>query len=97
MKALRVLSLLNNNIEDLPPCLGLLEALKILKVAGNPLKPNLIRIVAGNDGASSPPLTAVADNEKDGLLTRRLKRYLKSEAVTKESGEESRCDVTKSS
>lgn len=89
MTALRVLSLLNNNIEDLPSCLGFLDALKILKVAGNPLKPNLMRIVDGND-ASSPPLTAVADNEKESLLTRRLKTYLK-----KASGEESRWDMTR--
>ena len=90
MKALRVLSLLNNNIGDLPPCLGLLDALKILKLAGNPLKPGLMQIVHGIDGSSSPPLTALADNEKESLLTRKIKKHLKAEVATKESGEESR-------
>ncbi len=90
MKALRVLSLLNNNIGDLPPCLGLLEALKVLKIAGNPLKPNLMRILDGSDPSASPPLTALADNEKDSLITRRIKKHLKAEAVIKEFGEESR-------
>lgn len=90
MKALRVLSLLNNNIGDLPSCLGLLDALKILKIAGNPLKSSLMRIMDGSDGSSSPPLTAVADNEKDSLVTRKIKKYLKAEATVKECGEESR-------
>lgn len=89
MKALRVLSLLNNNIGDLPPCLGLLDALRVLKIAGNPLVPTLLRILDGSDGSSSPPLTALADNEKESLVTRKIKKYLKAEAV-KESGEESR-------
>lgn len=90
MKALRVLSLLNNNIGDLPPCLGLLDALKILKISGNPLTPNLMRIIDGNDGSTSPPLTALADNEKESVLTRKIKKYLKAEAAVKEGGGESR-------
>lgn len=90
MKALRVLSLLNNNIGDLPPCLGSLDALKILKIAGNPLIPSLMRIVDGSDGSSSPPLTALADNEKESIVTRKIKKFLKAEAAVKESGEESR-------
>lgn len=87
MKALRVLSLLDNNIGDLPPCLGLLDALKILKIAGNPLKPNLMRIVDGSDSSSSPPLIALAENEKESLMTRKIKKHLKAEAAV---GEESR-------
>lgn len=90
MKALRVFSLLNNNIGEIPSNLGLLDTLKILKVAGNPLKPSLKRIVDGNDDSNSPPLTALADNEKDALLTKKIKKHLKSEITTKESGEESR-------
>lgn len=90
MKALRVLSLLNNTIEDLPACIGLLDALKILKIAGNPLIPNLMRILDGSDGSSSPPVTALADNEKESIVTRKIKKYLKAEAAVKECGEESR-------
>lgn len=90
MKALRVLSLLNNNLVEVPTRIGFLETLKILKVTGNPLKPNLKRIVDGDDGSSSPPLTALADNEKETILTRKIKKYLKSEAAARCSGEESR-------
>ena len=90
MKTLRVLSLLNNNLGDIPSFVGSLEALRILKITGNPLKPNLKRIVEGNDGSSSPSLTTLADNEKDAHLTKKIKKYLKSEVVSKESGEESR-------
>ena len=88
MKGLRVFSLLNNNIGEVPSSLGLLDTLKILKIAGNPLKPSLKRIVDGNDDSNSPPLTALADNEKDTLLTRKIKKFLKSELAAKESGEE---------
>lgn len=90
MKTLRVLSLLNNNIAELPSCVGFLDTLRILKLAGNPLKGNLKRIVDGNDASSSPPPTALADNEKEAIVTRKVKKLLKSEAAANELGEESR-------
>ena len=90
MKNLRVLSLLNNYIGEIPSCVGFLDTLRILKLAGNPLRGNLKNIVDGNDLASSPPLTALADNEKEAIMTRRIKKFLKSEAAVNEMGEESR-------
>lgn len=90
MKTLRVLSLLNNNIGEIPSCVGFLDTLRIVKLAGNPLKGNLKSIVDGNDAASSPPLTALADNEKEAIVTRKIKKFLKSEAAANELGEESR-------
>lgn len=90
MKTLRVLSLLKNNIGEIPSCVGSLDTLRILKLAGNPLRGNLKNIVDGNDNASSPPPTALADNEKEAILTRKIKKFLKSEAVVNELGEESR-------
>lgn len=90
MKTLRVLSLLNNSIGEMPSCVGFLDTLKILKLAGNPLKGNLKNIVDGNDAAFSPPLTALADNEKEAIMTRKIKKFLKSEAAANELGEESR-------
>jgi hypothetical protein len=89
MKTLRVLSLLNNNIAELPSCVGFLDTLRILKLAGNPLKGNLKRIVDGNDTSSPPPI-ALADNEKEAIVTRKVKKLLKSEAAANELGEESR-------
>lgn len=90
MKTLRVLSLLNNSIVEMPSCVGFLDTLKILKLAGNPLKGNLKNIVDGNDAAFSPPPTALADNEKEAIVTRKIKKFLKSEAAANELGEESR-------
>lgn len=89
MKSLRVLSLLNNNIGEIPPCVGFLDTLKILKLAGNPLNGDLKHIVDGND-ASSPPLTAPTDNEKEAIVTKKIKKFLKSEAAANELGEGSR-------
>lgn len=80
---------MNNNIADLPPCLGFLDALHTLKIAGNPLVPRLMRILDGTDGSSSPPLATSGDSDRDSILTRKIKRYLKAEAA-KEYGEESR-------
>ena len=90
MKSLRVLSLLNNNIGEIPSCVGFLDTLRIVKLAGNPLRGNLKNIVDGNDVASSPPVTALADNEKEAIVTRKIKDFLKSEAAVNELGEESR-------
>ena len=94
MKALRVLSLLNNHIENIPYCLGSLDTLRILKLAGNPLTSDLLRIVNGNDGTSSPSLATLTDNEKDTLLTKRIKKFLKVEAAARESGDGSSSDGT---
>ena len=90
MKCLRVLSLMNNYIGDIPSCVGFLDTLRIMKLAGNPLKGNLKSIVDGNNAPSSPPLTALADNEKEAIVTRKIKSLLKSEAAANEFGEESR-------
>lgn len=90
MKTLRVLSLLNNNISEIPLCVGFLDTLRIMKLAGNPLRGNLKNIVDGNDVPSSPPLTALADNEKEAIVTRKIKKLLQSVAAVNELGEESR-------
>ena len=92
MKSLRVLSVLNNNIDDVPFCLGYLDTLKVLKLAGNPLTHDLKRIVDGTDGSPSRIGTSVTDYEKDALLTKKVKKYLKAAATAaaSESGGESR-------
>ena len=97
MKTLRVLSLLSNYIGEIPSCVGFLDSLRILKLTGNPLRGNLKKIVDGNDIASSPPLTALADNEKEAIVTRKIKNFLKSEAAVNEPGEESRYVVSRES
>ena len=87
MKALRVLSVLNNNIDHVPFCVGYLDTLRVLKLGGNPLTHDLKRIVDSTD--VSPSRSAI-DYEKDALLTKRVKKYLKAAAAASGSGGESR-------
>lgn len=92
MKALRVLSVMNNNIETVSFAVGYLENLRILKLAGNPLDKGLKGILDGNDGSPSLLVASLGNknNEKEALLTIRVKQYLKAEAAALESGGESR-------
>jgi len=90
MKALRVLSVMHNRLPDLPHCLGGLESLRILKMLGNPLNEQLKSIVDGSDSAASPLTVPIAENEKDALLTIKIKQYLRNEINAFESGGESR-------
>lgn len=98
MKALRVLSVANNNIADISPLLATMDNIKILKVDGNPLNPDLKRIVDG--GASSPFLANATDNSREIDMTKKLKSYLRTtEAATHNSEEDSRyspCSTSKS-
>ena len=88
MRALRVLSLGNNLLEDIPFVIASLD-IRILKLAGNPLNPELMRIVEGV--AVSPSRAALPDNEKEVIMTRKLKKYLKvAETAARDSGGDSR-------
>ena len=90
MKALRVLSLMNNNIIMVPLVIGFLDNLKILKLSGNPLNDGLKSVIDGIDGSPSPLVVPIAENEKDANVTKKIKKYLKAEAASLESGGESR-------
>ncbi|MCJ1355598.1 MAG: RAM signaling network component [Icmadophila ericetorum] len=89
MKALRVLSVMNNKLESLPFSLGFLDTLKILKLTSNPLNEGLKNILEGNDGSPAPLTVPLAENEKDVMLTKKIKKFLKNEAAALESGGES--------
>lgn len=81
MKALRVLSVSNNNIADVSPLLATMDNIKILKLDGNPLNPDLKRIV--DEGASSPVQAKATDNSREMDMTKKLKTYLRTmEAAT---------------
>ena len=90
MRSLRFLSVMHNSLEDLPMSLGHLESLRLLKMSGNPLNGNLKSIIDGSDSTPSPLVTPIGENEKDALITVKIKSYLKSEALAQESGAESR-------
>lgn len=92
MRALRVFSVEYNNIADLPLCLGNISTLRMLKLFGNPLNPGLKRIVGGNDTVLSPPPPFVNnDNERDKVSTKKVIDFLRAQAASKDSGEDSRC------
>jgi Leucine-rich repeat (LRR) protein len=90
MKSLRVLSVMHNQLRDLPFSIGGLDSLRILKMTGNPLNEQLKTIVDNNGSALSPQTTPIAENEKDALLTLKIKQFLRSEQNAFESGGESR-------
>ena len=91
MKALRVLILTNNKLEDVPFSLGFLENLRVLKLANNPLNERLKGVLLdGNDGSPSPLVTPFGDKEKDAMVTEKIKKFLKDEAAALESGGDSR-------
>jgi hypothetical protein len=90
MKSLRVLSVMHNQLNELPLSIGGLDSLRILKMAGNPLNDHLRAIIDNNGNALSPQTTPIAENEKDALLTLKIKQFLRSQLETFESGGESR-------
>ena len=95
MRALRVFSVTNNKIEDVPFVVGFLESLQIIRLSNNPLNNGLKGILNSNDISTSDVPTPVAENEKETWLTRKIKTFLKSEAMSLESGGESRFVLTR--
>ena len=83
MKALRVLRLTRNKIENVPTCLKDLNSLCILKISGNPLRSEIASLIEGKDG--SPPLGGgVIEQERDRILTESMKDFLRGKAVAEE-------------
>lgn len=82
LKALRVFSIQHNSIEDLPNGLGNTSTLRMLKMTGNPWEPGIKRILSTSD-------TTKDDNERDTMLTPKIKEHLRARAV-KDSGEDAR-------
>ena len=95
MRALRVFSVSNNKIEDIPLAVGFLDSLQIIRLSNNPLNDGLKGILNSNYISTSDLQTPIAENEKESLLTRKIKNYLKSEALSLESGGESRFVLTR--
>jgi Leucine-rich repeat (LRR) protein len=91
MKSLRVLSVSNNQLVDLPFSLGTLESLKLLKMAGNPLNDSLRSLLKAEEDAAAASAMPVAEQESDTHLTIQVKKFLKAaEAAAQDSGGESR-------
>ena len=89
MKALRALSVSNNNIENVSPILAAMDNVTILKLNGNPLHPDLKRIADENTSPLEPD--SPMDKKRDMDMTKKLKTYLRStEAAAQHADEDSR-------
>lgn len=95
MRSLRVLSLTKNKIWNIPTCVKDLDTLRMLKLAGNPLRSGLASIVEARDTQLSFD-ESVTENEKETFITSSLKHHLKVEAAN-ESAEGSRYKVPQGS
>lgn len=80
MRSLRVLSLAKNKILNVPTCVKDLDTLRMLKLAGNPLRQDLASIVEAKD-THLPFDEGATDNEKETFITSSLKHHLMVEAA----------------
>ena len=95
LKALRLLNVMNNHLETIPFCIGHMDNLKVIKLGNNPLKDGL-RDIHENVDVSPSLRTAglkASPNERDGILTTKMKKFLLDEAASLESGGDSRLVV----
>lgn len=76
MSSLRVFSIMQNFLEDLPSQLADMSKLQVIKVSGNPLNSSLKAVLELREADVNH--LEMADNEKDSAITTELKRFLKS-------------------
>ena len=76
MTSLRVLSVMQNRLDELPSGLSDMSKLQILKVAGNPLQIPLRQALEESESAIAN--SSMSDNEREVAVTGRLKRFLKT-------------------
>ena len=92
LKALQLLNVMNNNLETIPFCIGHMDNLKIVRLGNNPLKDGLREIY--DNFEVSPSLRTIglkeSSNERDGIITTKVKKFLLEEAASLESGGDSR-------
>lgn len=92
MRALRALSVSNNNIENVSPILAAMDNVTILKMNGNPLHPDLKRIA--DENASPLELDYPMDKKRDVDMTKKLKTYLRTtESAAHNADEDSRYSI----
>lgn len=93
MRSLKVLSLAKNKIKNIPSCVKDLDTLRMLRLAGNPLRSELAAIIEAKD--TYPPYDELTDNERETFTTSNLKHQLRAEAeaVARESGDGSRLAI----
>ncbi|KAK5064737.1 hypothetical protein LTR84_000571 [Exophiala bonariae] len=75
LKSLRVFSMVHNRVEDLPVELCEMTKLQILKIAENPLRFKLKKIVEAKESEVS--FSEMTDHERETAITVEIKRYLR--------------------
>lgn len=75
LKSLRVFSMVHNRVEDLPMELCEMTKLQILKIAENPLRFKLKKIVEAKESEVS--FSEMTDHERETAITLEIKRYLR--------------------
>jgi RAM signalling pathway protein len=75
LTSLRVFSIMHNRIEELPPELCEMSKLQILKVAENPLRFKLKKVIEAKEAEVAP--LEINGNEKEIAVTAEIKRYLR--------------------
>ncbi len=82
LTALRVFSVQNNDLQDLPTTLLTISTLRMLKVTDNPFNRNLSRVIKGSEDVQD-------HNERDTILTRKILNYMRNNVTPRDSGEDS--------
>ncbi|KAJ5304835.1 uncharacterized protein N7443_004495 [Penicillium atrosanguineum] len=93
LKSLRVLSTMQNRLDDLPTGLSEMNKLQILKIAGNPLRYPLRRVLEASEAEITS--SGMTDNEKEVAVTAELKRFLRTrqQAATTPDPDSSEADM----
>ena len=79
LTSLRVFSIMQNRLDDLPAGLADMNKLQILKVAGNPLRWPLRKVLENTEAEMAP--SGMTDNEKEVAVTAELKIFLKNRMI----------------
>jgi RAM signalling pathway protein len=75
LTSLRVFSIMYNRIDELPPELAEMSKLQILKVAENPLRFKLKKVIEAREAEVAP--LEMNENEKEIAVTAEIKRHLR--------------------
>jgi hypothetical protein len=66
-----------------------MDSLKILKLSGNPWNETIINLLKAEEHAASSQVP-VAEHENEARITSQVKKFLRTEAASMDSGGESR-------
>ncbi|RMD43112.1 hypothetical protein DV735_g1998, partial [Chaetothyriales sp. CBS 134920] len=74
LTSLRVFAIVSNRVEDLPTELSEMKNLQMLKLADNPLRLRLKKVIDAKEKDTA--LSGLTENERETIITAELKRFL---------------------